>query len=79
VNRGSSDKADIFWKGPSNPTINVEERTVFFHIGALSAYKRMCVSYLAGRLFVHVSHKIHAKVVCEVDAIVDMKRKIIYD
>jgi len=34
---------------------------------------------MAGLLFVNVSHKIHAKVVCEVDATVDMKRKIIYD
>jgi hypothetical protein len=37
----------------------------------------MCVSLLAARLFVNVSHKMHGKFVCEVDITVDKKRKII--
>jgi hypothetical protein len=38
----------------------------------------MC-TLVAARLFANVSHNIHATVVCEAEATVDVKRKFVYD
>jgi hypothetical protein len=37
----------------------------------------MCLSLLAAHLFANVSHKIHAKFICDVEVTLDKKRKII--
>jgi hypothetical protein len=37
----------------------------------------MCLSLLAAHLFANVSHKIHVKVICDVEVTLDKERKII--